>query len=42
MDDHGSISLQIHTTFGQKNPMVNVLLLLHVGIAHFDLKPYIY
>jgi hypothetical protein len=36
MDGHGSINLKKHITFEQRSPMVNVLLLLHVGIAHFD------
>jgi hypothetical protein len=36
MDGHRSIELKKHITFGQRSPMVNVLLLLHVGIAHFD------
>jgi hypothetical protein len=30
MDDNGNINLQKPTTFGQRSPMVNVLLLLHV------------
>jgi hypothetical protein len=36
MDGHASINLQKHTIFKQRSSMVNVLLLLHVGIAHFD------
>jgi len=39
MDGHGSINFQKHITFGQRNTMVNVLLLLHVGIAHLIESP---
>jgi hypothetical protein len=36
MDGHRSINLKKHITFEQRSPIVNVLLLLHVGITHFD------
>jgi hypothetical protein len=36
MDGHGSINLKKNITLEQRSPMVDVLLLLHVGVAHFD------